>query len=382
MKNIISKKALIAIISGIAVVAVLIVLLVTKPWNSDDKTNKQDTIPDRTDQSGTIENSEKVIDTQPADNKPTEPPVVSESSNKDKSSENTSKQDESMVLKLGEYKGIKADYKPEVITDETVEAALQKLLKDNIEIINLPDRAFEQGDMAIVIYEAFVDGKAIEELSGAYLQVNIGSGIMTETIENEIVGKRIGDRFTVNMDYPENYTSIPEVAGKTVEFTIDLVDGFAYKLPELNDAFIRDVTTYNSVDEYRIQEKERLQNEANEDASEQRLLEIKKSIVEDSVFSDKVNTDIKKRYLARLQENDSKYESEYMMDASTYYMLTYNMTLEEYQKSVMDEVSLEVKFEYILDEIAQKENIVDSTDENERREKALQLILDNTIKNE
>lgn len=286
---------------------------------------------------------------------------------------------EDSVISLGDYLGVKAKYESHTITDEIIDENLEYLLNQNIKVVDLPNRAFEEGDMAIVNFEGQLDGERVDSLSGICFQDIIGAGYMPEEIEDAIIGKHIGDTFVVSIDYPENLDGYPEIAGKTVNYVIELENGFAYEIPDINDAFIREVTEYNSLEEYRRLEKERLQKEADEEAYNQMLMDIKRTIVDSTFFSEAVTTEIKKRYLARLQEDKEKYYQEYMMDAATFFKLAYDISLEEYQNSVMDEVSLEVKFESVLDEVIKKEHITGSDDVTELRQLAQQLIIDNSI---
>ncbi len=265
--------------------------------------------------------------------------------------------DKTIIVTLGEYRGIVPEYKPEMVSDETIDTMLKKLQSDNTEIVNLPDRPFEKGDMAIVSFWGKVEDSRIDELSGVCLQVIVGSGTMFEKIEDEIVGKRIGDMFHVDIDYPESYTAIPAVSGKTVDFTIELVDGFMFEKPEITDEFISKVTEYKTIDEYKTKEKEKLQKEADDKAYREMLIDLKRKVVENCTFSGPIDSGINEQYVLKLKSENDTYMEQYYMDAATYYSLVYGMTQEEYQDSLMDEIELQVKYDYVLEEIAKQEGI-------------------------
>jgi len=267
---------------------------------------------------------------------------------------------------LGDYKGIKAEYSPIIITDEDVESNLEYLRDENTVLVKLPNRAFEEGDMAIVSYIGKVDGKEIDEIEVVYLQVVLGKGLIQNAIEESIIGKRIGDVFDVQVEYPSDYTSIKELAGKTVVFTVELADGFEFSIPEINDSFIKEYTEYNSVSEYKTKEKERLQNEQNEIARKETENEIKHKLVDSCSFEGDIDNEIKKAYVLLLDQQNNDLIEKYWIDVETYYQLAYDYEPGEYSRMLMESVTYDIKYTYILDEIVKKENLQMTDEEFEK----------------
>ena len=267
------------------------------------------------------------------------------------------------LVKPGEYKGIKIEYNPVIVDDDRIRKALDDLKEKYTELIKLPDRPFEKGDMAIVTFQGEIDGYKPDELYGVCLQDDIGSGLLPEVIEEAIIGHRIGDVFVQPVDFPETFTLVPEAAGKTVNFTIELVDGFAYKIPVINDSFISEISDCTTLEEYKIKTKETLQEEENVKAHDAAMLSLKQQIISGFEYHEAVENDIKLEYVSKFTEENQYILENYMIDADTFYQVEYGMTQEEYQKMIMDEVEIKVKYEYALDRIALDEDFTVSQEE-------------------
>ena len=278
---------------------------------------------------------------------------------------------EPIIVTLGEYTGIKVDYSPVIITDSDIDSQLDSLRSEYTEIVDMPDRPFEKGDMAIVTYEGKVDGKLIKELYAVCLQVILGRGMLPDDFENEIIGRKKGDKFTVSMDYPDDFTDIAEVAGKTVVFDVSLVDGFIFYDPEIDDKFISEATGYSTVEEYRSKTKEAMQKEQDDIAYAAAMRELKNKVTENATFSGPIDTEIKKQYVLRINELNTQYQEEYGVDAATFYQIFYGISPENYTASVMADVTVEVKYNYVLKQIAADKNI--------SLEEADQFILDSAV---
>ena len=304
-----------------------------------------------------------------------------EESNIAESSDEIDKDVSEVSVNLGEYKGIKLEYTPKEVTEEMIEEELIRIKDENSYYVKLPDREFKEGDMAIVSYNGFVDGSYIDDLSVYCLQVIIGSNILPDYIEQAIIGHEKGDFFDVYREFPEDYETIPEIAGKNVQFNIELVDGFELYVPALTDSFIRETTGYDSIQDFKSKMKETLQEKENQKAYNEMLYNLKIKLVGESTFTGNIDDKIKIAYIKKLQEND-KMAQEYYMDGATYYSLMEGLSLEEYQKKMMDEATLEVEYEYVLDEIAMKEGMVDRNPEmsaGELRDLAEKFVIDESI---
>ena len=255
---------------------------------------------------------------------------------------------EGIKFTLGEYKGLKTSYSPNTVTDSDIEYNLALLQEENSTVVDLTDRAFEEGDLAIVNYLGRVDGIKIDELYVNSLQVILGNNMVPSVMEEKIIGSKIGDMFEVDIDYPADYTALKEIAGKTVTFSVELIAGFTYSVPEINDSFIKENTDYSSVSEYKTKEKERLQNQENEKAEEAVINSLKRQVVDNCIFPESVDNQVKRSYVSQLQDENTYYQDNYLMDADTYYQYVYGYEPGEYAKKLMESINYDTKYNYAL----------------------------------
>ena len=338
------KNVLIIVASVMAIVAIALMVVIIALKNDDtdgDVIENDVTItPTLTVEQPTATDS--VTPTQTVD-KPTEKPTDAVTTE--------------IQFTLGEYKGLKASYSPNTITDSDIDNNLKLLQEDNSTVIDLPDRPFEVGDLAIVTYVGRVDGIVIDELYVDSLQVILGNNMVPAVMEEKIIGAKIGDMFEVNIDYPSDFTALKEIAGKTVTFTVELITGFTYYEPDITDSFIKENTDYSSVSEYRTKEKERLQSLENERAEEAVLDSLKRQVVDNCTFPSSIDNQVKRNYVLKLEEENNSLQETYMVDADTYYQYVYGYEPGEYAKKLMDSINYDTKYDYALDEIVKKEGI-------------------------
>jgi len=164
-------------------------------------------------------------------------------------------------LKISQYKGVEITEveKPQDITDEEVETEIQAVLEANATIIEVTDRAVEEGDTVDINYVGKVDGEEFDGGSADNYSLVIGSDTFIEGFEDSIIGHNIGETFDWNGKFPEEYYE--ELAGKDCVFTITVNAITQEELPELNDEFVKTVSeTAATVEEYKAEIKAELEN--------------------------------------------------------------------------------------------------------------------------
>ena len=151
-------------------------------------------------------------------------------------------------IKLGDYKGIEAekDVVAEV-TDEDVDHEISHMQEENARMIDVDGRNAENGDIATIDYEGFVDGVAFAGGKDEGHDLTLGSGTFIPGFEDQIIGHAIGDSFDVNVTFPEQYTE--ELAGKDAVFKVKLHGLKVKELPEADDDFAKDVSEFETIDE-------------------------------------------------------------------------------------------------------------------------------------
>lgn len=153
-------------------------------------------------------------------------------------------------VELGQYKGVEVEKAPVEVSDEEVEAELNRVREQNSRMLTVDDRAIANGDLANIDYEGFCDGVPFAGGKDEGYDLAIGSHSFIDTFEDQLIGKNIGDEVEVNVTFPAEYHAA-ELAGKPAMFKVK-VNGIKVKeLPELDDDFAQDVSEFDTLDEYK-----------------------------------------------------------------------------------------------------------------------------------
>ena len=168
---------------------------------------------------------------------------------------------------LGQYKGLKVEKEPVEVTEEEVEKELKSIQEKNARLVEVTDRAAENGDVAKISYLGTVDGVAFEGGQADNHDLTLGSHAFIEGFEEQIVGHNVGDKFDVNVTFPEAYHA-PELSGKAAVFAVELKGLSKRELPELNDEFAEDVSEFSTLDEYKASIQDKLKKEKEEKAKQ------------------------------------------------------------------------------------------------------------------
>ena len=164
-------------------------------------------------------------------------------------------------VKLGEYKGLAATREDVKVTDEAVDAEIQKALEGQARETEVTDRACEMGDEVVFDFDGYVDGVAFDGGKSENYSLKLGSGAFIPGFEEQIVGKAIGENFDVNVTFPADYHA-ENLAGKEAVFKCLVHAIKVRELPELDDEFAKDVSEFDTVAEYRADVTAKLQAEA------------------------------------------------------------------------------------------------------------------------
>lgn len=149
-------------------------------------------------------------------------------------------------IEVSAYKELKATKKKVEVTDEEVDQKIQQLVERNARVISVEDRAVENGDIAIIDFEGFLDGVAFEGGKGENYELEIGSGSFVPGFEEQLVGHAIGEEFDIDVTFPEQYHE--GLAGKAVVFKIKINEIKTKQYPEVDDEFAQDAADYDTVE--------------------------------------------------------------------------------------------------------------------------------------
>ena len=167
-------------------------------------------------------------------------------------------------LGLKAYKGLEAEKAAAEVTDAEVEAELTKQVQRNARQVSV-ERAAQAGDSVKFDFEGFVDGVAFEGGKAEGYELQLGSGMFIPGFEEQVAGHEIGEDFEVNVTFPEQYQE-PSLAGKPAVFKCKIHEVHEIQLPELDDEFAKDVSEFDTLDEYRADLKAKMQSMAEQTA--------------------------------------------------------------------------------------------------------------------
>ncbi len=169
------------------------------------------------------------------------------------------------AVTLGEYKGIQVEKAPVEVTEEEIQAEVDKEREANSRTVTVEDRAVQKGDIATIDFEGFVDGVAFDGGKGENYDLEIGSNTFIPGFEDQLVGAEIGKELDVNVTFPEEYGA-KELAGKAAVFKCK-VNGIKVKeLPEADDEFAQEVSEFDTLDAYKEDIKANLLKKKEEEA--------------------------------------------------------------------------------------------------------------------
>jgi len=156
---------------------------------------------------------------------------------------------------LGEYKGMSAPRQNVEITDEEVDREIDTVRERNARI-NTVERAAEMGDTTVIDFVGYVDGKEFEGGDGKEYSLKLGSGTFIPGFEEQLVGLKAGEDKDVVVTFPEDYAE--ELAGKEATFKCHVCEVKETELPALDDEFVKDVSEFDTVEEYKNDIRENL----------------------------------------------------------------------------------------------------------------------------
>lgn len=270
-------------------------------------------------------------------------------------------------IKIGEYKGIEIEKIDSEVTDDEVMAEILKTQKENSRSIPVEDRPAAMDDEVTINYEGFMDDVAFEGGKGENHKLTLGSHSFIDTFEDQIVGKSIGDKFDVNVTFPEEYHA-PELAGKPAVFKVELLGINAIELPELDDEFAEEVSSFDTFEEYK--------------ADVKKILEVKKEREVKNKKQEAVLTKIAEATEMEIPEPMIKYNQENMFEEFGQNLMYQGINIEQYlalmgttKEQMLEQIKPDaikrIKNGLILEAVVDAENITATDEEYDEELKAM-----------
>ena len=253
---------------------------------------------------------------------------------------------------LGDYKGLEVPKSDLEVTEEEIAGELKREQENNSRSIDVDDRAVMDGDKVTLDFEGSVDGEAFEGGKGTDYPLTIGSGAFIPGFEEQLVGAEIGQEKEVNVTFPENYQA-KELAGKAAVFKCTVKKIEMKELPELNDDFAKDVSEFDTLEEYKADIKKNLEEKADaakrsrEDAAVEKAIENASMEIPDAMLETQVDQMLDD-FARRIQAQGLSMEQ---------YMQFTGATQDAMREQMKPQAMKRIQTRLVLEKIAEAENI-------------------------
>ncbi|WP_273324360.1 trigger factor [Vallitalea guaymasensis] len=260
---------------------------------------------------------------------------------------------------LGEYKNIEVEKSNIEVTDEDITGEIEKVRDKNSRLVDVTDRAVQDNDQVMIDFEGFVDGEAFEGGKAENYSLTIGSHSFIDTFEEQLIGKTIGEDIEVNVTFPEDYQQ-EDLQGKEALFKVKVNEIKFKELPEVDDEFAKDVSEFDTLDEYKEDIKAKLLEQKENTAKNKKQEDVLEKVIENATME---IADPMIDLQAENMTNDFATRLQYQgLSLEQYFGFTgQNMaTLKETMKT---DAEKRIKSRLVLEAIAKAEEIEVSEDE-------------------
>lgn len=254
---------------------------------------------------------------------------------------------------LGEYKGLEVPKADLEVTDEEIEAELKKEQEKNARTIHVEDRAAQEGDKVTIDFEGFVDGVAFEGGAGKDYPLTLGSKTFIPGFEEQLVGVALEQPVDVNVTFPEDYQA-EELKGKEAVFKCVIHKIEAKELPELDDDFAKDVSEFDTLEEYKKEIKDNIEKRKEDAAKTEKENAVVDKAIENAqmdIPEAMVKTQINQMiddFARRIQSQGLTMEQ---------YMQFTGSTRETMQEQMRPQAMKRIQSRLVLEKVAEVENI-------------------------
>ncbi len=259
-------------------------------------------------------------------------------------------------FEIADYKNIKIkEKKLEKVTDKDIERELNKIRQYRGKLIDSKNEKVEKGNYAVVEIAAFIDGKAIAELTANNFTINVGSNSVLKEIEEGLIGMKKSEEKDIELTFPSNYFN-KNFAGKKALFKIKLKEIKEMELPEANDEFAKTTGNYASINDLKNKIKEELEKNVEIDIKNHKIEQIINHLFSQNKFEvpaglvEQEITNLINRYLNNLSQQGLTLDK-------------IGETMENLRKSFEKQAEENIRLIYIILKVAEKEKI-GVTDEN------------------
>lgn len=254
---------------------------------------------------------------------------------------------------LGDYKGIEVEKQEVKIMAADVNAEIDKVREQNARISTVDGRAIKEDDTAVIDFEGFVDGEPFEGGKGTDYSLVIGSHSFIDTFEDQLIGKKAGDKVDVNVTFPKEY-HVEELKEKPALFKVEIKEVKVKELPKLDDEFASEVSEFDTLKEYKASVKKTLTERRKAQVKTEKENEIIEKVVENATVNlpgpmvdEQINQMINE-FASRLMQQGLSIDQ---------YMQMTGMQPQMMMDQMRPEAEKRIKVRLVLEAVAAAENI-------------------------
>ncbi len=253
-------------------------------------------------------------------------------------------------FELGQYEGVEVPYKDQVVTDEDVDAEIERMRKRNASLEEVTDRAAQEGDTVTIDYEGFKDGVAFEGGKGEGYNLKLGSKSFIPGFEEQVAGHNVEDEFTIEVKFPEDYHA-EDLKGADATFNVKIHAIKTEVVPELDDEFAKDVSEFDTLDELKADIRAKQQERADKDNNAAFENETVRAVC-DNCEIDIPESMIQSEVEQMAQDQAARMSSQGI--GLDMYLQYVGQTMDDFKKSLEPMARVRVKSSLVIEKIAAK----------------------------
>lgn len=264
---------------------------------------------------------------------------------------------------LGDYKGIEVEKISTEVTDEEVNAEVDKERENNSRVIAVDRNKVEDGDITTIDFEGFMDGVAFEGGKGEDYSLTIGSHSFIDGFEDQLIGVETGVETEINVTFPESYQA-EELAGKPAVFKVTVKEIKAKELPQADDEFAKDVSEFDTLEEYKADIKSKLEEKKKASAKTEKEDKVIEKIIENAsmdIPEAMINTQVR-----RMAEDFAQRISSQGLTIEQYFQFT-GLDADKLMEQMRPQALKRIQSRLVLEAIVAAENI-EAADEEVNKE--------------
>ena len=230
-------------------------------------------------------------------------------------------------IKLGNYKGLEAEYVYTEVTDEEVEETIASYAV--AETLDDPEATVEEGVTVDIDYAGYIDGEQVSNATGNINTLVIGSGTFIEGFEEGLIGMKVGEERDLDLRFPDDYWNA-DMASKDITFHVTL--NSISVIPEVTDEWVSELTEgeYTTVEEFRAELKRMLQEQADQSAQDAVESDIWNQVFENCEFY-QVPKDVVDSAFQRYYDNYNQYAMQYGVELSDFLTMYYGISTLDFE---------------------------------------------------